>query len=45
MSKIFKELVYFTHVFKLERLYEWAQRHPESEIKTVLDALLAMAED
>ena len=37
MTKLFKELVYFTHVFKLERLYEWAQRH--------LDALLAMAED
>lgn len=44
MSKIFKELLQ-TPITILARLYEWAQRHTESEIKTTLDALLALAED
>ena len=44
MTKLFKELLQ-TPITILARLYEWAQRHTESEIKTVLDALLAMAED
>ena len=44
MTKLFKELLQ-TPITILARLYEWAQRHPESEIKTVLDALLALAED
>ena len=44
MIILFKAILQ-SNVLKIERLYEWAQRHPESEIKTVLDAMLALAED
>ena len=44
MTKIFKELLQ-TPITILARLYEWAQRHTESEINTAMSALLALAED
>ena len=44
MTKLFKELLQ-TPITILARLYEWAQRHPESEIGTTFNALLSLAED
>lgn len=44
MTKLFKKLLQ-TPITILVRLYEWLKRHPESDINTVMSALLAMSED